>query len=81
MGGAVGKFQYKLVAEGWDSDAPVQEGITIQSSQRQYLQLTSSLWYITPVGGFEVGWRVPLAGRNLPAGGALVLGYFSRFGL
>jgi len=81
VGGAVGNFQYKLVAEGWDSDAPVQEGLTIESSQRQYLQLTPSLWHMTPVGGFEVGWRVPLAGRNLPAGGALVIGYFSRFGI
>ncbi len=81
VGGAAGNFRYKLVAERWDSDAPVQEGLTIESSQRQYLQLTPSLWYETPVGGFEAGWRVPLRGRNLPAGGALVLGYFTRFGI
>ena len=80
VGGAIGRFQYKLVAEGWDSDTPVQEDIPIVSDQRQYLQLTPSLWYETPLGGFELGWRVPLAGRNLPAGGALVVGYFTRFG-
>ena len=80
VGGAVGKFQYKLVVEGWDGDPPIQEGISIVTSQRNYLQVTPSLWYETALGSFEAGWRVPLDGRNLPAGGALVLGYFTRFG-
>ena len=80
VGGASGKFQYKLVFEGWDGDTPVQEGLSIVTSQRNYLQVTPSLWYETPLGAFEAGWRVPLDGRNLPAGGALVLGYFTRFG-
>ncbi len=80
VGGAVGRIQYKMVAEGWDSDTPVQEGVPIASGQRQYLQVTSSLWYETPAGAFELGWRLSLAGRNLPAGGALVIGYFARLG-
>ena len=79
-GGALGRIQYKIVAEGWDSDTPVQESVPVASSQRQYLQLTPSVWYQTRAGAFELGWRVSLAGRNLPAGSALVIGYFSRFG-
>ena len=55
-------------------------GLSIVTGQRNYLQVTPSLWCETPLGAFEVGWRVPLDGRNLPAGGALVLGYFTRFG-
>ncbi len=81
VGGAVGRFQYKLVAEGWNGDTPIQEGIPIVNSQRHYLQVTPSLWYETALGAFELGWRVPLDGRNLPAGGALVVGYFSKFGV
>ena len=81
VGGAAGRFQYKVVAEGWNGDTPIQEGIPIVTSQRHYLQVTPSLWYETALGSFEVGWRVPLDGRNLPAGGALVVGYFSRFGV
>jgi hypothetical protein len=44
------------------------------------LQVTPSLWYETGFGAFELGWRVPIEGRNLPDGGALVIGYFTRFG-
>ena len=79
IGGALSALQYKLIAEGWDSDTPILEGISIPTAQRQYLQLTPSLSYPTAGGSFEVGWRFGLAGRNLPAGGALVIGYFTKF--
>lgn len=79
VGGAFNTIEYKLIAEGWDSDTPVLHGIDIPTAQRQYLQLTPSLSYPTAAGSFEVGWRFALAGRNLPAGGALVLGYFTKF--
>jgi hypothetical protein len=72
--------QYKLVVEGWDGGVPILEGIRVTTDQRSYLQVTPSLWYETGLGGFELGWRVPIRGRNLPDGGALVIGYFTRFG-
>jgi hypothetical protein len=81
VGRAVGRFQYKLVAEGENGDTPIQEGIPIVNSQHHYLQVTPSLWYETALGAFELGWQVPLDGRNLTAGGALVVGYFSKFGV
>ena len=81
VGGALGRVQYKLVFEGWDGNAPILEGLVITTDQRNYLQVTPSLWYQTRLGGFELGWRVPIDGRNLPDGGALVIGYFSKFAL
>ena len=80
VGGALGSVQYKLVVEGWDGGVPILEGIRVTTDQRNYLQVTPSLWYETGFGGFELGWRVPIEGRNLPDGGALVIGYFTRFG-
>jgi len=80
VGGGLGSVQYKLVVEGWDGGVPILEGIRVTTDQRSYLQVTPSLWYVTGFGGFELGWRVPIEGRNLPDGGALVIGYFTKFG-
>jgi hypothetical protein len=76
VGGQVGKLGYKVIAEGWDGDTPVIEGIPTENSSREYLQVTPSLLYPIGPGQFELGARIPLAGKNLPAGEALVLGYF-----
>ena len=47
--------------------------------RKRRVQVTPSVGYQTGPGVLEAGVRVPLAGRNLPAGPAIVLGYFFTF--
>jgi outer membrane putative beta-barrel porin/alpha-amylase len=81
IGGAAGRFQFKAIAEGWNGQTPRLEGLSVRSARRKYLQITPTVGWDTGQGTLEVGWREPLLGRNLPAGGALVISYFSKFGL
>ncbi len=81
VGGTVGRIGYKVIAEGWDGLTPVLEGILTPTAERAYLQVMPMLTY--PIGGgqLEAGVRVPIYGRNLPSGQALVLGYFFDWSL
>jgi hypothetical protein len=81
VGGQVGNVSYKVMAEGWDGDTPIIEGIPTANGRREYLQVMPSLSYPVGPGQFEVGVRIPLKGRNLPSGNALVLGYFVNWSL
>ncbi len=64
--------------EGWSGASPIIQGIVIASARQSILQLLPTTgWRVGP-GALEAGLRVPLAGRNLPAGPALSLGYFLR---
>lgn len=76
VGGEVGPLGYKVLAEGWKGDTPVLEGIPVRSARREFAQVMPSLTYAVGSGQVEAGVRLPLAGRNLPAGHALMLGYF-----
>ena len=78
-GGSHRRFVWKLAAEGWLGRPPTIQGIRLPSARRQFLQALPSLGWRTSVGVVELGGRLPLAGRNLPAGPALVLGYFARW--
>jgi hypothetical protein len=80
-GGAAGRLQYKVILEGWDGGTPNLEGLQVPTAQRHYLQITPNVGWDTGRGSAYVGWRQPLSGQNLPASGALVIGYFGRFGL
>ena len=76
VGGSLSRFGYKLIAEGWSGDTPVIEGVPTPNSRREYLQITPSLTVPLGPGQVEAGLRVPVLGKNLPTGSALVLGYF-----
>lgn len=80
-GGNAGNVLFQLVAEGWDGGTPVVEGFRIPSAERSLFQVTPTVGYRLGPGSAEVGVRIPLAGENLPAGEALVLGYFASWGL
>jgi len=80
VGGNTGRIGYKVIVEGWDGDTPVIEGIPVRNARREYLQITPSISWDTGAGSLELGWRFPVRGRNLPSGGALTAGYFTRFG-
>jgi Putative MetA-pathway of phenol degradation len=55
-------------------------GFAIPSSRRQMFELFPSIGRQLGSGQLEVGARVPVAGRNLPAGNALTFGYTIGFG-
>ncbi|HSR42529.1 MAG TPA: hypothetical protein VLL48_10160 [Longimicrobiales bacterium] len=76
VGGSLGSVGYKVLAEGWTGDTPIIEGIPVPSASREFAQVTPSLTYAVGPGQLEAGVRLPIGGHNLPAGHALVLGYF-----
>ncbi len=80
VGGRWGPAGYKVTVEGWDGRPPVLEGIRLASASRQMFHVTPTASYPVGTGALEAGVRVPFAGQNLPAGPALVLGYFFRIG-
>lgn len=77
-GGRAGFLSWKLAAEGWTSQSPRIQGIRVVSARRAILQIMPSLGVGLGSGTFEVGARVPVAGRNLPAGPSFFAGYFMR---
>jgi hypothetical protein len=81
VGGSFGKLGYKVIAEGWDGRTPVLEGIPTRNSRRDFAQVMPTLTYPLGPGQLEAGARVPIRGRNLPAGEALILGYFFDWSL
>jgi hypothetical protein len=80
-GGTVGHFTWKIAVDGLLGRPPVRRlssGLAIELEQdtRRLVQLLPTAgWRVGP-GAVELGARIPVAGRNLPAGPALTLGYF-----
>jgi len=77
IGGRLGRLGCRLAVDGWDGAAGVTEGIPIPSFQRDLVQLQPSLLYDVGPGQIEAGARFALGGRNLPAGTALMIQYFT----
>jgi hypothetical protein len=75
-GGRRGAFVWKLIVEGWTGGRPVIQGIVLPSGRQEMLQVLPSVGWDVGPGIVEVGIRAPLAGRNLPAGPAGVVGVF-----
>ena len=78
-GGQVRFLSWKLAVEGWSGRAPRIQGITVVSARREVLQFLPSIGTQVGPGTLELGARVPAAGRNLPAGPAFFVGYFTRW--
>ena len=77
-GGSVDPFRWKLAVDGQFGRPPVRTdfGLRLGGDRRELVQLIPTVgWTIGP-GVLEVGGRVPLHGRNLPAGAVFTLGYF-----
>jgi hypothetical protein len=71
-GGHVNRFQWKVAVDGF-SGRPTE---IFSANRRELVQLIPRVgWRVGP-GAIEAGARVPLHGRNLPAGPAFTLGYF-----
>lgn len=81
-GGSLGGFTWKVAVDGLFGTPPVRRlsstGLEIELEQdtRRLVQLLPTVgWKVGP-GAVELGARIPVDGRNLPAGPALTLGYF-----
>ena len=79
VGGQLGSVGYKIELEGWDGRSGVVEGIAVPSFQRDMIQVTPAVLLPVSSGQLDLGVRLALAGRNLPAGPAFRLGYFTAF--
>ena len=81
-GGNRGALGFQLLVEGMKSvTTGVFEGIPVPNAERALFQVTPKVSYAVGPGTVSVGARISLAGKNLPAGTSLVLGYFSRWSL
>ncbi|MEX2528827.1 MAG: hypothetical protein WEA09_14445 [Gemmatimonadota bacterium] len=79
VGASRGKLGGKITLEGWQGGTPFQENIPISSARREMLQALVTGSVSLGGGALEAGARIPLAGKNLPAGPGLILGYFRTF--
>lgn len=75
-----GRWGVQLIAEGAQTtNQPAVAGITAPLLKRKFLTLTPSVNYTLGPGALTLGARVSVAGKNLPAGTAIVAGYFTRW--
>lgn len=77
-GGSVQQFQWKLAAEGQFGRPPLRTdfNLRLEQDRRTLVQVTPTLgWKVGP-GVIEAASRIPVHGRNLPAGTVFTLGYF-----
>lgn len=78
--GGTAVVDFKIALEGWYGQTPVFNNVLALGAEREFLRLGPSVLLNLGPGQVEVGARIPLSGRSLPAGNELVLGYFTRFG-
>jgi len=77
-GGTLDRFRWKLALDGQFGNPPLRTdfGLELEQDRQELLQLIPTVgWRVGP-GAVEAGVRVPLHGRNLPAGPVFTLGYF-----
>lgn len=77
-GGSLNRFQWKLALDGLFGRPPVRTSfdLPLEKDRRELVQVIPSVgWKVGP-GAVQVGGRLPLHGRNLPAGPIVTVGYF-----
>jgi hypothetical protein len=79
-GGDLGtRFVWKIAGEGLWGGTPLIDRVPVENARRRIIQLLPSVGFKLGPGAIDVGGRIPLSGRNLPAGPALIVGYFFRW--
>ncbi len=79
VGGSVERFHWKLAIDGQFGQPPVRRdfgNIELERDRRALVQVVPTLGWTVGPGAIEAGIRLPLHGRNLPAGPVFTLGYF-----
>ena len=82
VGGDIGtRFTWKLAGEGLWGGTPVLDRVPVENARRRMIQLLPALGVRVGPGVLDAGARLPVDGRNLPSGPALVVGYFFDWSL
>lgn len=78
VGGSVQQFQWKLAADGHIGRPPVRTtfNLRLERDRRTLIQVNPTLGWMVGPGAVEVGARLPVHGRNFPAGPVFKVGYF-----
>jgi hypothetical protein len=85
VGGKVGPLSWKVALDGLFGHPPVRRfpsgfDITLTQDVRRLVQLLPTVGWQWGPGSLQIGGRLPIAGRNLPAGPAFAVGYFAAWG-
>lgn len=81
LGGEIGSVGWRASLEGLSGDPwSLEGGIRPSSTRRALHQIFVDLEHPLGLGRVRLGTRIPVSGRNLPAGAALTAGYFFRWG-
>jgi hypothetical protein len=76
----VGPFLARLAAQTLKGSPYEIVGIRVPTTRREMFELFPSISTTLGRGVLEIGSRVPVAGRNLPTGNALTIGYVLGWG-
>ena len=80
LGGVGDTFNWELGFDGLWGGAPIESGLMLPSAARRLLQILPTVGARVGSGQLELTTPIPVAGRNLPAGFAVSLGYRTTWG-
>lgn len=80
VGGRAFRFTWELAFQGLWGATPRHLGVQVATARRKMLEVFPNVGLPVGPGQVELGGRIPLAGRNLPAGNALTLAYLLNWG-
>lgn len=75
-GGSLDPLSWKLALDGYFGEPTEFSGLVLERERRELIQLIPTLRWTVGPGHVQAGARIPLHGRNLPAGTTFTLGYF-----
>ena len=82
IGGSVDALTWEIGADGLWGRAPTVSGLRLADREaRRLLQIVPTVGYAVGPGTVEVSVQIPLAGRNLPSGAGIGVGYRTAWGL
>lgn len=81
LGGLLGDVSWEVATDGLWGRAPLAHGIRLEGERRRLVQLLPTVGVGLGPGRLEFTGQIPLAGRNLPSGVGMSLGYRMTWGL
>ena len=80
VGGSVGNLAWELAAEGLWGRVPHAQGFRLPADRRRLFQLLPTVGWSMGPGRLDVTSLIPVAGRNLPGGVGMSVGYRASWG-
>ncbi|MBW3535988.1 MAG: hypothetical protein KY453_12370, partial [Gemmatimonadetes bacterium] len=81
VGGVLRSVAWELGSDWLWGAAPEAQGLELPGERRRLVQLVPTIGVTVAGGRLEATSQIPVAGRNLPAGVGLSLGYRINWGL